>query len=438
MKKAEQSKWDLDRCHPLFRGSCFPFPAVDNRGNLEYLGFYNPIVDAMAFQFTPDADNQTFIEVWQHETVHRTLSPFYAPLRRLVSISHTLIHELLDIAKKMDTMIEGKYFGDLKANKKTDEKLIEDISMKLLVLDGVYESFYWSLIPPVEMAAIDFLAANGWSLIPIAEIEAHPKIKDRLINQLAEWLERSDSILYHFDIKTILKKTWEEYQSIENPTTRQEILKFVIPTGILLNDYNISSADKSFEILDIIQSLVSEEEKRKGKEENLTDVLIDYSFEIENVLEDWRKWALADVPDPCLEFFDIADVINEIISMSPVTYDEYFNDPAISCLFIFWIDADGKLHKGIDSNWLDLVENLNTMYPHLPNLKKDWWQKLALIETIRQSLRTGKSVTCPFLDLSCEENCPIKEMIVWLQAYTEISIDGTFCSTPNKYQLPLF
>jgi hypothetical protein len=94
-------------------------------------------------------------------------------------------------------------------------------------------------------------------------------------------------------------------------------------------------------------------------------------------------------------------------------------------LLVFWVESDGRQRVLVNPAYQSIVEQ--QLIPETANLGKDWWRVVSGLESLRQGIKKGKPIVCPFQrweGVNCNEECSIRGFMAILQENTELSMEG--------------
>lgn len=451
MKNEQERRY----AHPLFLSGVIPLSTPTSQGNTEFSGYYNPVVDSI-FLLNPHD------EVFQHEVTHRVFSTFgasFAILRMLAGISHALLFALIDILNQQGIQLAGTDFATLQARhsrRRPSSELIDPIVSQLRAVEALWNACFWSIVPVAEIAAIDFVppkGADGWYVKKLRDDEEVRKRKAELIDATADWLAQ-ESLNFpgqiHDDIHTEFHEAWKAYTSIEDNEARGLLLQLVLSSSIELNPASASSFITTRDSLRLTCELAPRAQQ-PGAVDLFQEKCLERTTEIFQNLGKLIEQMLTNISEEYYGPINIAYMIqslllyshpfplNPVLPQLQVQENEDAKGPGNSLLAI-WMDSSGRPQARVSARCLLIAEILAKEKPPLslgmqPFLR-EWWRFIAGFETLRQAMRKGVAVICPFLGLegiTCNEECPIREMIGILQGHTKIK--GKACPVQSKEKL---
>ncbi len=438
---------DGNYTHPLFRTGLIPLASSDSQDNVQYRGFYNPVVDGIGLWRFDD-------EVVRHEVTHRVFSTFGAGfeiLRVLAGVSHSLIFVLVDTLHQQKLKLKGTDLMSLEVSSRSKGKYLGKIIDELRALEILWDTCYWSLLPVAEIAAIDFAppkGSEGWYVQRFRDTDAIQKNKQMLIRATAKWLEDHKNPLISQIFGDVIREfhdTWEVYNTIQDNEAREYLLKFALSSSLQLQTTDLDSLVTAHDSLRIVYENVSRAQQSDAAE-FFQEAYFQKSIEVFDHIDAVIAAATPHIPTSYRGPIYIAHMIHCLLlyshpfPLNPISPKLYQSDepdtdsPAESLLFI-WVDQNsGRCYADLNARYLHMADVFAKDKPpllrELGPLPKEWWRFTAGFETIRQALKDGSAVTCPFLNVGgvdCSEDCPIAALIGVLQDHSDIK--GEICAS---------
>ena len=219
--------------HPLFLTGVFPLSEVTKQDDVQIIGYYNPVTDAIfVLRFDEDEENL------DHETIHRLFSRLtggFLAFRTLGGISHNLLSYLIEVIHAKQIPITGNTLPTLRATHPTEATdFVRDIVKHLEHIENLYDLCYWYLIPPAEIAAIDFTLNENeeYTWLPLDTETTFKKRQrqEQLINAVGLHLAQENSPWYSLyeNVPAELYSVWKDYISIADPSVRRELLELTM------------------------------------------------------------------------------------------------------------------------------------------------------------------------------------------------------------------
>jgi hypothetical protein len=433
-KGFRECEWELD--HPLFRTGTFHFPVFTRGGDSLFPGgHYNPVTDSIFVRYPEE-------EILDHEATHRIFSIFAAGvlvLRRLAGISHSLLYFLFDAIDQEGVQVAGRNLDTLRiANLESSDHLAKTTLSCLKGVEYLFDLCYRVLVPPAEIAAIDFAPGQGeygWFAEGIKNTAENQRRKNQQISALAaqlaqegsEWLRVYDGV----GVREELGAVWTAYTSIEDDRIREGLLKLAT-SSILRTSGDRYTVENPLEYMRHYLPYAKEPEAS----DRLSEIANEKFGRVEDILDEITERALGNIAPEYRAALDLQTTIDYLVVYSvpvpsnPVLphlhteYEETLIDPYYSLLF-FWVEPDGRQRVMVNPTYRYVVEE--QLIPDIPELGKDWWRVVAGLESLRQGLKKGKPVVCPFRrweGVNCNEECSIRGLMSFLQDNTELSIEG--------------
>jgi hypothetical protein len=313
-KEPVDSEWIPE--HPLFRTGTFHFPVLTRQGNSLFPGgHYNPVTDSIYLRFPEE-------EILDHEASHRIFSLFAGGvlvLRWLAGISHSLLYFLLDTVTEQQLQLVGRNLETLGiADSHSRDSLVETILSRLRRIEYIFESCYWLLVPPAEIAAIDFGPGEGkysWWAEGIKNTEENLERKSQQIDAMAAlleqggkvWLDMYDSVGFQEELRSV----WEAYTSIEDERVREALLK-------LATSSVLKKSPDHYILENTLHNMRNHLQHAQGSkaEDILSEKAIERFDEMTEFIFEIETEALGDIPPKYRRPLDIQTAIHYLVWFS--------------------------------------------------------------------------------------------------------------------------
>lgn len=449
------SGWVSD--HPLFRVGTFLFPTANTQGDYQAQGCYNPVVDSMALQYRSD-------ELEKHEQAHRIFAigvSGFDFMRELAGISYTLLLTLLDVvnacgvASKNGGQLRGRRLETLRmVGDPSGEGWVRVIVERLKSVEDIFDMYYRGLLPVAEIAAIDFIPGQRWHGDPERNVVGK-RTKDKLISDVANSIPADFGGYYvqYGSLEWAFRSLWEAYTSIEDADTAAELLRLVMSSVIQPDDQddpkNFVVGDTLRCIFDLVPSarqpgaLARFRTAREAADRGTSIVLKSISASALDSLTDLvsKNHIMASRLTEAVK--GVSSQQHGTVHIGSAPESSLFapgelgklpvsseDKPRYSdSLLTFWVDVDGRLAVLVNAGH-EMVFAQGQLRPKAPDLGEHWYREVVSLETLRQAVKTGKPVLCPFLNCEgaiCDSCCTIRRLFVWLQDNTELMAEGATC-----------
>lgn len=434
--------------HSLFRAGIFPLPEVTDQAGVQIVGYYNPITDSI-FATLFDEEEEHIM----HETLHRIFSMTtggFVVLKVLAGVSHTLLSFLLEVICEQKIQITGKNLDKLQVeHPAVMANFVRSIIKHLQHIEHLYDLCYWSLIPPAEIAAIDFTLEVDekyeWFPQSIENNDENRRRQEQLIHSIGMHLAQGNTVWHNLyeDVQKEFYSIWEAYKSIPDPSIRRNLLELTM-SAVLQPDPSNPGHILVMDSLDLMRKYISEA-KRPNALERFKEHIEEFTSATLGLVSNIAEGALLPhylsgfnqnerplyivlgIHSLMLERDKVKDLIQATHLNSRLVTRPFFS------LFFYWIEPHNQRRVFVNSAYRlilekNLISNLN---PDMKNpFDEHWWRELAFFETFRQALKTNSQVVCPFLHwegVDCTEPCPIRKAIAKLQKHTQLVIEGAVC-----------
>lgn len=461
----------------------------DPGGNESY---YNFMVDLIA---SDHSINEVRSLPGFHEVIHRATSNYrsltnsFFLLRKLAGLSYALIMHFLILLDENNLKLKGNKFSNLDLHDGSLE-LNEDfksIIQRILYVESIYDMGWRAIIPVAELIAIDF--SNdilphdyfyfGWDIDRYYQLMKRDKDTQKKLGQLKESIKDFPENFGGYDVKYgSFSKAMEEmflaYNAIDDNAVRFPILDSALHVLYLDKTKQFAVNDP----IEMIMNLCSESQLSNREEflKKLAYLRVTYGNAGQNLIVKLAKDLLYDLPKNIINHRDLPLVISFLM----VEQKQGQLNGLHSSQFIDWVETLSKSFLRMDLTELGLPQiSFNPNYLMASNyricknlkikspfhkakykrdiledpkyqkiwkefdLQPDWWQRLIFLESLRYSLKNGKSLRCPFngLDIKdisdieienelirCNNKCFIRTWLLKLADKSEIINTKSFCN----------
>jgi hypothetical protein len=426
------------------------------------IGLYFPIPDALLIP----------VESWdvrRHEVAHRSFSQGgtggsdFLAIRHLVGISHALCLHIFRLAEKNDLFIHGRQLGELHVSGQPSVcTIVEGLLCGVEEVERNIDMVWHSLVPIAEIAAIDFsedLSPTSpspylWrsTNLSFEEREKVDEQKARLI-QAAVAGYPPDFGGHHVtfgSFQEAVRQAWIAYNRIDDDITRKELLR------LAMSSLSPVENQSSFQIIDPIKLILDNAAfAQQHAEEAQRAFFIKRSLRSRAVLT-WLDLIVTQfyggIDDALESALLTAELIREKIeddpekrgmpySMTLGMYDVAHTGSGLwfSLLRFVW-SADGGGVASINPVFLDVLDE---MVPSDPSYPIRWLLNLLFREVLRQALKTGQPIICPFKGykisspnreeaFKCSASCRMRQLLELASRSTELVSDDALCEITTE------
>jgi tetratricopeptide (TPR) repeat protein len=407
-------------------------------------------------------------EVEKHEVAHRFYAQYimrdssFETLRQLVGISYTLLSVLHGLANgewwlaaqaNRAFRIEGMKLGNLHVIGTSERaEAVRTVIQRLEYIENLVDMAWRTLEPISELGAIDFAEGVGkrglnWNLIR-SEPSGSSRKRDLVEAVIAQYPKEFGGYYTSYgSFQDAMRQVWEAYDQIENDQARHELLSLAM-TVIYLDSGNV------VKIADPISVILNNATFAREAGVRASEAFSARSHELRkkaDQLIDWVELLLEDVPDEYHEARRFADAVSRLshrqweyggwgrgllpMGLSPMYLTDDANSLEASFLR-FKVGADDRAYAYVNPAFLIAPMHELRDDVGLDDLPLDWWQQLLFLEELRQAIKIGRPLSCPFngwlSNLPCRSNCTIGQRIHNLGYWPEITAEFSRCEADDS------